>query len=110
MIPRISFQPKDRSLPIEMERRQFPLRLAFAVTSNKSQGQTLRHVGIYLEQDFFSHGQLYVAMSRVQSINNLKIFKQSEESMKEGRKKMTNVVFQEVLICRCKACKKKGIL
>ena len=65
MIPRIAFYPKDVSLPIELERKQFPVRLCFAVTSNKSQGQTLKYVGIYLNQDFFSHGQLYVAMSRV---------------------------------------------
>ena len=50
MIPRILFHPKDRSLPISMERRQFPVRLCFSVTSNKSQGQTLKHVGIYLKQ------------------------------------------------------------
>ena len=80
MIPRISFHPEDRTLPIEMERRQFPVRLCFAVTSNKSQGQTLRHVGIYLEQqDFFAHGQPYVAVSRVQSSYNLKVFKPTRE-------------------------------
>ena len=50
MIPRILFHPKDRSLPISMERRQFPVRLCFSVTSNKSQGQTMKHVGIYLKQ------------------------------------------------------------
>ena len=50
MIPRILFHPKDRTLPIEMERKQFPVRLCFSVTSNKSQGQTLKHVGIYLKQ------------------------------------------------------------
>ena len=106
MIPRIPFQPKDRSLPIEMERRQFPVCLCFAVTSNKSQGQTLRDVGIYLEQDFFSHGQLYVAMSRVQSAKNLKIFKPLEEQRQEVTK-MTNVVYKEVLVCKCRQCARK---
>ena len=59
MIPRIKFQPKDRSLPVEMERSQFPVRLCFAVTSNKSQGQSIAHVGLFLgTQQFFSHGQV----------------------------------------------------
>ena len=59
MIPRIKFHPKDVTLPIEMERKQFPVRLCFAVTSNKSQGQSIRHVGIHLgTQQFFSHGQV----------------------------------------------------
>ena len=57
-IPRVRFAPKDHTLPIEMIRTQFPVKLAFSITSNKSQGQTLKHVGIYLQQDFFAHGQV----------------------------------------------------
>ena len=34
----------------------------------------LSHVGIYLEQGFFSHGKLYVAMSRVGSKVSLEIY------------------------------------
>ena len=44
-----------------MKRKQFRVRPAFAITSNKAQGQTLSHVGIYLKQGFFSHEQLYFA-------------------------------------------------
>ena len=103
MIPRINFHPTDRSLPIEMERKQFPVRLCFAVTSNKSQGQTLKNVGIYLQQDFFCHGQLYVALSRVQSPKNLKIYRPHEADKKTYQ--TTNVVFKEVLVCHCVTCK-----
>ena len=39
LIHRIKFLPEDRSLPIEMERSQFPIRPSFSVTSNKSQGR-----------------------------------------------------------------------
>ena len=39
----------------------FPLQLAFAMTINKAQGQTLRHVGLCLTEPVFTHGQLYVA-------------------------------------------------
>ena len=96
MIPRILFHPQDPSLPFEFERKQFPIRPCFGMTSNKSQGQTLGHVGICLTTDFFAHGQLYVAMSRVQSPNDLKIFKPLD---KEGNPQlcMKNVVYKEIL-------------
>ncbi|GBP38093.1 ATP-dependent DNA helicase PIF6 [Eumeta japonica] len=62
LIPRIPMIPND--LPFNFKRIQFPIKLSFAVTINKSQGQTFKHVGIDLRQDCFSHGQLYVALSR----------------------------------------------
>ncbi len=40
------------------------MRPAFAMTINKSQGQTFKHIGIFLRDSVFSHGQLYVALSR----------------------------------------------
>ena len=73
-IPRIAKIPSDNIFPFHMKRKQFPVRLAFAITSNKAQCQTLSHVGIYLKQGFFSHGKLYVAMSRVGLKDNLKIY------------------------------------
>ena len=43
------------------------------MTVNKSQGQTIPNVGVYLPAPMFSHGQLYVAMSRATSRTNIKI-------------------------------------
>ena len=73
-VPIIPMIPSDNIFRFHMKRKQFPVRHAFAITSNKAQGQTLSHVGIYLKQAFFSHGQLYVAMSRVGSKDSLKIY------------------------------------
>ena len=90
-IPRIKFLPEDKTLPFEFERKQFPVRICFPITGNKSQGQSLAYVGIYLKNDFFSHGQLYVAMSRVGASSNLTIYRPDKAST------MSNIVFKQVL-------------
>ncbi|XP_048603863.1 ATP-dependent DNA helicase PIF1-like, partial [Brassica napus] len=64
-IPRMFVTPPDTKFPFRMRRRRFPVTLAFAMTINKSQGPTLESVGLFLPSPVFSHGQLYVALSRV---------------------------------------------
>ena len=56
--------PSDKVLPFTFKRRQFPIRVAYAMTINKAQGQSFKRVGIYLPKPVFSHGQLYVALFR----------------------------------------------
>ena len=91
-IPRIWLASKDPSLPFEMKRKQFPVKLAYSMTANKAQGQTLEMVGVYIAREFFTHGQLYVAISRVGNVNCIKIlFKE------ENKFHVKNVVYKEVL-------------
>ncbi|XP_067120494.1 ATP-dependent DNA helicase pif1-like [Centruroides vittatus] len=86
-IQRIPLIPTD--YPFQFKRLQFPVKLCFAMTINKAEGQTLKKAGIDLRENCFSHGQFYVACSRVSSAKDLAILS------KEG--KTTNIVYKEVL-------------
>ncbi|XP_019183233.1 PREDICTED: uncharacterized protein LOC109178135 [Ipomoea nil] len=94
LIPRMSMSPSDPRLPFKFQRRQFPLMLSYAMTINKSQGQTLSHVGLILKKPVFVHGQLYVAASRVNNPNSLKILIVKDPS--STTTSTTNVVYHEV--------------
>jgi hypothetical protein len=95
-IPRIKFISDNNGLPLTFARKQFPLRLAYAMTINKFQGQTLSHVGLHLTDDVFSHGQLYVAFSRAKAPENVKV--QLPDIVHGRIGLMRNVVYEEALL------------
>ena len=94
-IPRITLRPKERQYPFEWSRRQFPIRAAFSTTINKAQGQTMKTIGVWLPEPVFSHGQLYVAASRVGAPEKLKFALKPEDERYSTRTR--NVVYKEVL-------------
>ena len=66
--------PSDSELPFTFKRIQFPIQPCFAMAINKSQGQSFKRVAVFLPQPLFTHGQLYVAASRVGDPKNIHFY------------------------------------
>ena len=64
------------------------------MTINKAQGQTLERVGIYLPEPCFTHGQLYVAASRVGKAEHLRF---AVDRDADGCYRTPNIVWREGL-------------
>ena len=94
LIPRIKLISTDIDRPFLLRRLQFPVALCFAMTINKSQGQTFEVVGVDLRHPVFGHGQLYVALSRARHYDSLRCI----TNQNENTGKTKNVVFREVVI------------
>nr|GEW57413.1 hypothetical protein [Tanacetum cinerariifolium] len=71
IIPRLKLSPSDKRLPLKINRCQFPLAICFAITINKSQGQSLSKLGIFCLSQ--STHMVYVVGSRVRSRKGLKV-------------------------------------
>ncbi|KAK9665931.1 hypothetical protein RND81_14G146800 [Saponaria officinalis] len=84
-IPRIEMTPTDTTWPFTIKRRQFPIKVCFSMTINKSQGQTFEKVGVYLPEPVFSHGQFGLNISLP--------FSGVEEAY---NRKTRNVVYKEI--------------
>jgi len=96
-VPRIRFKPDAPDVSVCFTRLQFPVRLAYSMTTNKAQGQTLLRAAIHMKFHAFAHGQLFVACSRVGLALDLAVFCPGQGADDNGRVYTTNVVYPEVL-------------
>jgi ATP-dependent DNA helicase PIF1 len=94
-IPRINLTTRGTRWPFTLCRRQFPVKVCYAMTINKSQRQSLLNVGVYLKQLVFTHGQLYVVVSRVKHKKELKILIENPDGSCGSKTK--NIVYREIL-------------
>ena len=98
-LPRILFKFK---LPFmqsySITRLQFPLRLAYCLTMNKSQGQTISNrMLLDISAESFAHGHLYVALSRITAYHNIMIFcQQSQLTEDEVDVTVENIVYRDL--------------
>jgi Helicase len=72
LIPRIPTYTKDTKYQFILKRLQFPVELAFAMTFNRAQGQSLEKCVLLLPASVWTHGQIYVAFSRCSDKSCLK--------------------------------------
>lgn len=94
LTPRITITLTLSRWPFIMKTRQFPIKPCYAMTINKSQNQPLNIVGVYLPTPVLSHGQPYVALSRVTSSKWLKILMIGDND-KERKHHTRKIVYKE---------------
>jgi len=93
-LPRIMFEFQPRFCSWTMQRKEFPLRLAYATTFNSCQGLTLDRAVIDLRVAPFTHGQLYTSISRVRHRDHIRSFFNTENE----RGITTNIVYKDLLL------------
>ncbi|CAI9268326.1 unnamed protein product [Lactuca saligna] len=94
-IPRIKFIHKAPNIPFTFIRKQFQVKVCYAMIINKSQDRSLKKIGVYLPQSVFTHGQLYVALSRATSPDSIKVLIHPNVDSRHNKTK--NVVFKDFL-------------
>ena len=83
-----------RHVNFQFKRRQFPVRLTFALSINKAQGKSVKYIGLDLWTPVLAHGQLYVALSSATASCNVKILLPCDATEPVTH----NVVYPDVLL------------
>lgn len=98
MIPRVKFKfNSGYGDSYKMIRTQIPLRLAYAMTYNKSQGQTFVKVLLDTTEEPFAHGHAYVALSRVRSRKNIRIYL-CRNAVLNDSPTIQNIVYPDIIL------------
>ena len=106
LTPKIRFKFKlEYGESYQMMRCQFPLRLAYCMTYNKSHSQTFEKILLDCIGEPFTHGHLYVATSRIRNCENIRLFITQDQLHQnpfhdetEYMPVITNVVYHKVLL------------
>ena len=107
ILPRIPTSSTQTNFPFALKRIQFPIKLAYAVTFNRAQSQTVTGLcGILLPKNVWTHGQIYVAFSRCGNPRNMSVWADQDvfkdnprvkAKIKRGCTYVSNVVYKDVL-------------
>ena len=100
-LPRIKFNvTEDSTFDFKFSRIQFPVRIAFAMTIHKSEGQTLETVGLYLPEPVYGHGMLYTALTRATTRKGIKVLLGTNQKPPDSPDGFytANVVYRNVLM------------
>jgi len=90
ILPKIPLIPTE-GYPFKFTRSQYPIVPAYAITINKGQGCTFEKIGINLTEHCFTHGQLYVALSRTRNFQNITVL------LPENQFQTRNIVWKCIL-------------
>ena len=96
VLPRITLRDDGGVETVRFQRKQFPVRLGYACSIDKGQGQSLARAGILCRTDCFAHGQCYTAFTRPKGPEWLSVFQPDPHSDIPGEMRMANVVWPEV--------------
>ena len=100
LIPRVIHLTKNDEFPFVMKQVQFPAKLAYVMTFQRAQGQSLEKCEILLNRSVCTHGQLYVVMSRCGAMSWVIIYANQAEfeelNLPPNNHYTCNVVYTEV--------------
>jgi hypothetical protein len=97
-LPRRWYRNVDMGKHGVIDRLQFQLQLAFAMTVHKAQGQTLDFAALDCTSPCFAHGQLYVALSRVRRSDSIVFYNSRVEN--GAGVVCLNIVYRSLLLRR----------